>query len=178
MEIPMNLLELEQKGGIILDFNFDLEFVRFTKMVDIYCVIITEYWNDFISCGGLTPYQAYGIFMEIPYIRSPDTEIWDNKRRFQECIWLACLAKLYLEFLMFNVERMNSMYSAPKTPEARPHRLVWWEPWSFHNYNVVLDKQHNPWELYTKYRLSIWASWHILEDRICLFAIYIYMMLL
>ena len=100
-------------------------------MVDVYTDRVIEWLKDFITCGGMSPEEIYGIFMEIPYTYDkPDyIEVWDNKRRLQELVKLICFARLYFEFLVFNLERLErleaKLYSAPTGPEVRPHRLVW-----------------------------------------------------
>ena len=81
-----------------------------------------------------------------------------------------------LLFSLFALLRYSFSRSSLMVTRGRP--LVWWEPWSYHTYNINFVSSSNPWDLYTKYRLSIWTNWHILEDRICLFALYIYILLL
>lgn len=86
------------------------------------------------------------------------------------CVLVEISISVYYILLYFN-KKINVNFSQGRT-------TFWWEPWSYHTYNINLASTYNPWDLYTKYRLSIWNSWHILEDRICLFAIYIYVFLL
>ena len=51
--------------------------------------------------------------------------------------------------------------------------IFWWEIWSYFNSTSKLENTFNtPWNMYKKYRYSIWNNWHILEDRICLFIIF------
>lgn len=89
--------------------------------------------------------------------------------------WLLVELFFSLNNLKSKFQYIDNKVNQEKT-NSRP--LIWWEPWSYHTYNVNLVSSYNPWELYTKYRLSIWTNWHILEDRICLFAVYIYIFLL
>jgi len=60
--------------------------------------------------------------------------------------------------------------------------ITWSEPWSFHTFNFDNNTKtaisYNPWDPYSKYRLSIFTNWHILEERICLFAIFAFIFLL
>lgn len=52
--------------------------------------------------------------------------------------------------------------------------IFWWDPWSYVNdYYALYDRKIFVWYTYERYLLSIFGNWHILENRILIFFIFI-----
>lgn len=52
----------------------------------------------------------------------------------------------------------------------RGNNIKWLDIWEINIINFNLENiNKSPWNLYEKYKLSIFNSWHILEDRIIIF---------
>lgn len=52
--------------------------------------------------------------------------------------------------------------------------IDWVDIWEFNTKISSLENQHDlPWNMYYKYKLSMFNTWHILEDRIAIFFVFI-----
>lgn len=52
--------------------------------------------------------------------------------------------------------------------------IDWVDIWEFNTKISSLEDQHDlPWNMYYKYKLSMFNTWHILEDRIAIFFVFI-----
>lgn len=52
--------------------------------------------------------------------------------------------------------------------------IDWVDIWEFNTKISSLENQHDlPWNMYYKYKLSMFNTWHILEDRIAVFFVFI-----
>ena len=52
--------------------------------------------------------------------------------------------------------------------------IDWVDIWEFNTKISSLEIQHDlPWNMYYKYKLSMFNTWHVLEDRIAIFFIFI-----
>jgi hypothetical protein len=52
--------------------------------------------------------------------------------------------------------------------------IDWVDIWEFNTKISSLEDQHDlPWNMYYKYKLSMFNTWHVLEDRIAIFFVFI-----
>jgi hypothetical protein len=99
-------------------------------------------------------------------------------------IFLYILFYLKIILTVFLIINLNSLYHNKKIrwkekTIIRKKIVFWWEIWSFYNLTENLEKNENtPWYMYKQYKYSIWNNWHILEERISLFFIIFYIILI
>nr|QIB71995.1 hypothetical protein [Gruberia lanceolata] len=88
--------------------------------------------------------------------------------------WTMVLYLMCYYYQRLSIYTLRQIIRIPKT-----NNIFWWDAWSYYtpgcDFSYLKD---TPWEMYYKYKLSIWSNWHILEERICLFLIYFYFFLL
>lgn len=92
---------------------------------------------------------------------------------FNLCIRLLKYCIIFYILFLYKYKNIEDKYISNKIFSI--NITFWWEIWSFYNYNKELENYKNsPWSMYKIYRYSIWNNWHILEERICLFLIILY----
>lgn len=84
-------------------------------------------------------------------------------------IFYAYLLKYKNEFIYnnFNINFENDIQQFARY-------IDWVDIWEFNTKISSLEDQHDlPWNMYYKYKLSMFNTWHVLEDRIAIFFVFI-----
>ena len=93
--------------------------------------------------------------------------------KFWIFIWFIFII-FYLYLSYFN--KFNYVYKNVKN--LRSKKIYWVDIWEINTNITSLEKIENlPWNMYYKYKLSMINTWHILEDRILIFFIFIIILL-
>ena len=167
------------RGSLFKSISYIVEFILSACFLGVLGLIGAAVLFDYLTEGVVFFDEKRKLEHELYEIRKAENTLANP---YTPMPWIQIYTDFHEEF-KWKLNKEWYPVSRPKkykNMKKRKNRIIfWWDAWSFANTRTSLENiSDTSWNMYKKYRLSIWANWHVLEERIVLFLIIFYFMLL
>lgn len=167
------------RGSIFKNLPYILEFIFSASLYGLICLCGAIILSSYLEEGVEFFNEKRELENQLYVIRKAEGTL---AQPYTPMPWIQVYTDFHEEF-KWRRTRWWCTEALPKRYRPKINKknrvVFWWDAWSFANTITSLEKiPDTPWSMYKKYRLSIWTNWHVLEERIVLFLIIFYFILI
>lgn len=167
------------RGSVFKNLPYILEFIIITSLLCVICICAATLLPQYLQEGEKFFEEKRELENHLYKIRKAEGTL---AQPYTPMPWIQIYTDFHEEFKWRRIKKWCTDF-LPKRYRPKINKknriIFWWDAWSFSNPITSLETiPDTPWNMYKKYRLSIWTNWHVLEERIVLFLIIFYFILI